>query len=309
LDTYYVELSAQSIHHPEIEDNPARARWNLVRRRIRDGSFFIYAQDLTLESTFHDRFQEESETTSPRSIAVPRARARESISFERIISQANEMVAQRIPVIELNPVAAVPRRLADAHSVRASDPGNRSATSSYEKHLDRKAAQRVSTFISGNLKAIRRLSRMDISSTALDHALGSLRDLPRQTLSVEPPHPRSVYSPPNERASSRPPSRMVREPSQEYLHIRRAPSRSDMSIAGRDPSQERVRRSGSEPENVLYNRRLGSVNGHSRSNSSGSGRISALPGSPRPAYRRGPGSVNSDQGDVVARALESLRMR
>jgi hypothetical protein len=246
--------------------------------------------------------------TSPSSVAVPRARARESISFERIISQANEMVAQSIPRIELMPAATAPRRLAEAHSVRASDPGNRSATSSYEKHLDRKAAQRVSTFISGNLKAIRRLSRMDISSTALDHALGSL-NTPRQSLSVEPPQPRSVYSPQSERASSRPPSRMVREPSQEHLQIRRAPSRSGLSVSGRNPSEERVRRSGSEPENVLYNRRLGSVSGHSRSNSSGSGRMSALPGSPRPTYRRGPGSVSSDQGDVVARALETLRMR
>lgn len=162
LDTFYVELSAQSLYHPEIEPNPARARWRLVRRRIYDGSFFIYTQDLSFDSI--------------PSFEFPTASKRISISFDRVISQANEMVAaslhrqrasedhENLSILIQRP----PRRLADAHLHRAEDTGR--GLSSFERHIDRKAANRISTFLTGNMKAIRRLSRA-VNVGELEHAL------------------------------------------------------------------------------------------------------------------------------------------
>ena len=166
LDTYFVELSAQSLYHPELEVNPARARWRLVRRRIRDGSFFLYTQDLILDSEHFGSFPTEP-LTIPK---TPRGRQRESISFDRIISQASAMVQQSSRSHSHTPQlhSPQPRRLADSHTLRAFDTGR--GASSYEKHLDRKTVNRVSTFLSGNLKAIRRLSRVDL--TSLEHAVG-----------------------------------------------------------------------------------------------------------------------------------------
>ena len=40
LHTFYVDLSAHSVYNPDIEDNPARTRWKVLARRIKDGSFF-----------------------------------------------------------------------------------------------------------------------------------------------------------------------------------------------------------------------------------------------------------------------------
>ncbi|KAF8471890.1 hypothetical protein BDZ91DRAFT_716758 [Kalaharituber pfeilii] len=186
LETYYAELAAQSLYHPEIEDNPARARWNFIKRRIRDGSFFLYTQDISFESE-HERFDADADLPET---YKPRARkARESIGFGQIISQANEMIKQSFDaqlqqqlsngsrfqggrLDDINEmVAAPPRRLADAHSRRAEDSGR--GGSSYEKHLERKAAHRMSSFLSGNLKAIRRLSRAALDTTALEHAMAT----------------------------------------------------------------------------------------------------------------------------------------
>jgi hypothetical protein len=162
LDTFYVELSAQSLYHPRIESNPARARWHLVRRRIYDGSFFIYTQDLNFDSISSFEF--------------PVASKRISVSFDRVISQANEMVAASLHRQQASEdhdnlstlIQRPPRRLADVHSRRAEDTGR--DLSSFERHIDRKAANRISTFLTGNMKAVRRLSRA-VDVGALEHAL------------------------------------------------------------------------------------------------------------------------------------------
>jgi len=287
LDTYYVELSAQSLYHPEMEDNPARARWRLVRRRIRDSSFFLYTQDITLDTIRSNRFDPASLPDTGRS--------RLSISFDRVISQANEMVQQSLHRHEasedrdnLSSLQRPPRRLADAHSRRAEDSGL-SGVSSYEKHLDRRAAHRVSTFLTGNMKAIRRLSQA-VDVTALEHALGSSNT-------------------PRERSRSRTPlgSRIPTQP---------APLRPESR--GRQRSEHR-----SEREFAILNstrmkglERSGSVSSSSSSSSSSRGeRQTFLPGSPRDSLRtpmqkgRRAGAGTRNEGEVVARALEGLRVR
>src|SRR5690606_19356006 len=49
LEGFYSEVGRMSMYHPEMEENPARARWAVVRRRIRDGSFFVLAREVELE--------------------------------------------------------------------------------------------------------------------------------------------------------------------------------------------------------------------------------------------------------------------
>ncbi|KAF8536061.1 hypothetical protein BDD12DRAFT_935731 [Trichophaea hybrida] len=174
LDTYYVELSALSLYHPEIEPNPARTRWRIVRRRIRDGSFFVYTQDITIDS-------------SGLSAMAMGGRSRLSVTFDQVISQANAMVQQSLSqqqdqrghdnISELQQQRPQ-KRLADTHARRAKDSSGLLGVSSYEKHLDRRAAYRVSTFLEENMKAIRRLSRAVNGTAALDHALGSSRATP-----------------------------------------------------------------------------------------------------------------------------------
>lgn len=51
LEGYYTTLSQESIYRPEIENNPARTRWNNVRRKITDGSFFVLAQPPDMTSS------------------------------------------------------------------------------------------------------------------------------------------------------------------------------------------------------------------------------------------------------------------
>ncbi|KAL2130772.1 hypothetical protein VTI74DRAFT_5971 [Chaetomium olivicolor] len=44
LEVFYSKLARLKVCQPELENNPARARWDLVRTKVRDGSFFILAQ-------------------------------------------------------------------------------------------------------------------------------------------------------------------------------------------------------------------------------------------------------------------------
>jgi hypothetical protein len=43
LEGFYAKLARYSVFQPAMERNPARARWNILKRKIRDGSFFALA--------------------------------------------------------------------------------------------------------------------------------------------------------------------------------------------------------------------------------------------------------------------------
>lgn len=164
-----------------MEGNPARSRWRLVRRRIFDGSFFLFAQDVSLEN---QKVVESGEPVSPFQ-PLKQARMRQSVSFNQIVSNANDMVnrlnhgrsiesfLQSKPSSELpgNLPEKSPRRLADMHTTRAARSEN--PKSSYTEHLDRKAANRMTNFISENVRALRRLSRipLDIDPVGMQHAI------------------------------------------------------------------------------------------------------------------------------------------
>lgn len=171
-----------------MEENPARARWRLVKRRIFDGSFFLFTQEVSLDSQPLDSINEPMSPFQP----LRQARMRQSVSFNQIVSNANDMVSRLNhgrgletmrskarheqehdfreddrDTITVQPL----RRLADMHTTRAIKSEN--LISSYTEHLDRKAASRMSTFMSENVKALRRLSRipLDLNPVTLQHAM------------------------------------------------------------------------------------------------------------------------------------------
>lgn len=164
LANYYNELATLSVYHPEMEKNPARARWKLLRRRIKDGSFFLFTQDIGLDS--HSAALEDAlnfEGAQP-----PRSRAsrrpRDSISFEAIMAAAQ--VSSPPPPMPVQ----VPEKpsLAAAHTLRAQP---QLSGTTFSRGIDNQAAHRISQFIGQNLKAIRRLSRVSDNVNLLDAAL------------------------------------------------------------------------------------------------------------------------------------------
>lgn len=48
LEIFYANVAQYSVYQPTIERNPARTRWRLVRSSVRDGSFFVLTQNLSM---------------------------------------------------------------------------------------------------------------------------------------------------------------------------------------------------------------------------------------------------------------------
>jgi hypothetical protein len=185
VETFYTELAALSLYHPESEANPARARWKFLQRRIKDGSFFVLARKiapLNLDKPIQSTTSFESKRNK-----------RQSVSFDHILSQAVSSVSRmnhpskgrttskragggvprsRSPLAipeesEIPPVPTRPIRLADAHTARARGPSN---STSYEEQNMRKAANRMSQFMAGKIKDMRRLSK-NFNALSLEHAM------------------------------------------------------------------------------------------------------------------------------------------
>lgn len=166
VDSFYVDLAAQSLYHPEREANPSRTRWKFLQRRIKDGSFFVLTRDMAPIS-LDQPIRAASSFESKRS-------KRQSISFDHVLSQAVTSVAKanksgsrragggRSPstIREEDENGQVmplrPRRLADAHTDRARG-GNHSTSN--EDQITMRSANKMSQFMSGKMKDIRRLSK------------------------------------------------------------------------------------------------------------------------------------------------------
>lgn len=149
LEAYYSSLAQESIYRPEIENNPARTRWNNVRRKIVDGSFFILAQPPDMAAS-------EDFSTGPRT----RQNGPE-VDFAEIFANAQhtlQLHSQTQPVQTYE--HQQPRRLADAHTVRATT--NVQAPSTFESQQQGIALRGMSAFITDNMSTIRRLSRLPV---------------------------------------------------------------------------------------------------------------------------------------------------
>lgn len=175
FEGFYVDLAAVSLYHPEREANPARTRWKFIQRRIKDGSFFL----LTRENVPIDLDQPIRSAQTFES----RRNKRQSVSFDQVLSQAvksvakaNKNVAGRTngapqsrgaPPNEDRLQPSRPRRLADAHTERAIG----SKSTSNEDSLNLRAANKMSQFMTGKMKEIRRLSKVPINGLSLENAM------------------------------------------------------------------------------------------------------------------------------------------
>lgn len=148
LEAYYASLAQESIYRPEIENNPARTRWNNVRRKIKDGSFFVLAQPLNMSSS------------DGMSISLRARQNGVEVNFAQIFASAQQTLQLNTRSLPSHQdyEPRTPRRLADAHTVRAAK--TLQAPSSFESQQQGNALRRMSTFITDNMTTIRRLSRL-----------------------------------------------------------------------------------------------------------------------------------------------------
>jgi sulfite reductase alpha subunit-like flavoprotein/cytochrome b involved in lipid metabolism len=173
LEGFYSKLAQHSVYHPEMEQNPARSRWHLLRRKIRDGSFFILTQDLGMgtKSVYSTH------------------RGQNAIEFDQVMSQIQQSIS----------TSPVPMRqnleLTEQHMVRGQATPN--GVSPYESHENGHAVRRMSTFISNNIRNIRRLSKLPPSGVSLEHLMNTYRP------PTPHPHQNRLPTPPLSRKPSR----------------------------------------------------------------------------------------------------------
>lgn len=152
LEVFYSRLAQHTIYRPEIEHNPARTRWGLVRRRIRDGSLFVLA---TRAGAVPDEAQ-----------ALSRAHR---VDFQSVLSRVQQTIEQTPAA---RPAMGVhhEKPLNERHYARALVPAD--APSAVETYENTSAARRMSAFIDSNKRAMRRLSR--VPATYLETTLGQM---------------------------------------------------------------------------------------------------------------------------------------
>lgn len=137
LEVFYAKLAQHKVYQPALERNPARARWNLVRRRVRDGSFFILTQNTVLGAA---------------PAYMPAHTRGADVDFDAVMARIQASI-HAAP--KLRPA---PRTLNAMHLARASTPP--AETNAVTTHGNNSAMRAMSSFIDANMRSIRRLSKM-----------------------------------------------------------------------------------------------------------------------------------------------------
>lgn len=155
LEIFYANLGRHSIYNPNIERNPARTRWRLVRQRIRDGSFFLLARNVSIGAV----------------MSPTRSRAfQTSIEFDDVMHQVRQGLGQA-PSGSRRPAAQDGRMtLNEMHTARTKEPVN--GISAFESHENSSALNRMTSFIDSNQRAIRRLSKLPTNMAAFGQQAG-----------------------------------------------------------------------------------------------------------------------------------------
>ncbi|KAJ4386243.1 hypothetical protein N0V93_009136 [Gnomoniopsis smithogilvyi] len=180
LENFYANLARHSVYNPTIEANPARTRWQLVRQRVRDGSFFLLTRNLSMGAV---------------ATAAASSNFQTSIDFDRVMSQVRQGLSTS-PVTMQNNAAQVKMTLNEMHTARTQAPLN--GTSAFESHENSTAMRRMSSFIDKNMRAIRRLSKMPTHFPPMD---GSYQ-MSMNGLGIVPPQSGGRPTPPHSRGSS-----------------------------------------------------------------------------------------------------------
>lgn len=172
LETFYTKLAQHSVYHPEMEHNPARTRWILLRRKIRDGSFFILTNDMAMGITPTTHFPQRSQG---------------AVDFDQVISQVQRSIT-RAPVPSRQPLS-----VSEQHMAR--NQPSLTGVSAHESNENGHAMKRMNSFMSTNMRAIRRLSKLPSSGVSLEQLMNT----------YQPPVPEvpAAYKYPTPASSSR----------------------------------------------------------------------------------------------------------
>ncbi|KAF4632905.1 hypothetical protein G7Y89_g5214 [Cudoniella acicularis] len=175
LEGFYSKLAPLSVYRPEMEQNPARTRWSLLRRKIQDGSFFILTQDIGVL------------TPQKNPYASQYLRGNE-VELDHVITQIQQSI-KRAPTLHPKALDLTAQHVARGQAT----PSNQ--VSAYESSENNHALKRMSSFMTSNMKAIRRLSKMPPQgSLSFEQLMNTYR--PNSAAAVLP-------TPPSSRGSSR----------------------------------------------------------------------------------------------------------
>ncbi|KAI1340878.1 cytochrome b5-like Heme/Steroid binding domain-containing protein [Xylariaceae sp. FL0016] len=196
LGVFYAQLAQHSVYRPDLEHNPARTRWSLVRRLMQDGSLFVLAHkaETDLMNAAH---------SVP---FVSRSNPNQNIDFDDVMSQVHATLGSAPPTHATAPQP--PLTLNAVHQSRGRSAGDASAVATRENNGALKA---MSSFVQKNNKAIRRLSKMPPGGMSFEDIQKSVA-LDLQQLNIgdaRPHHGVALPTPPSSRGSSRSPTRLV----------------------------------------------------------------------------------------------------
>ena len=185
LEVFYSKLSQLSMYQPEIEVNPGRTRWELVRRCMRDGSLFVLTSSASMEAQ-PDRYT-----------------STDTVEFDNILSQIQNTISRSAP-------SQQQQQQLQQQSSRGStkptqqkrfraDAPSKNSPSAMESHEHNSAVHRMETFIDSNKRAMRRLSKLPATAPAdLEQLMKAMNEQNQQHTIVQGPP-----SPPSSRESSR----------------------------------------------------------------------------------------------------------
>lgn len=154
LAVFYAQLAQCSVYHPELEHNPARTRWALVRRYVYDGSLFVLAQKAESEMMLDSR---------PSSYYMSKKNPNKPIDFDKLMSQVHRSLGSG-RTADAEPPSA-PLTLNAMHQQRGRSTGTTSAVASRE---NAGALRAMSLFVEKNRKVIRRLSKLPTAPLDLE---------------------------------------------------------------------------------------------------------------------------------------------
>lgn len=142
LEAFYSRLAQCSVYQPEIEHNPARTRWALVRRRVRDGSFFIMTSSAEISSEQSNRYY------------MPPSITNQQVYFDSVLQQLQSglHISQDVP----SNAPHAPLTMNAVHQARGRSTGDASALATFE---NTNALRAMNAFVEKHGRDIRRLSR------------------------------------------------------------------------------------------------------------------------------------------------------
>lgn len=155
LEIFYANLGRYSVYNPNIESNPARTRWRLVRQRVRDGSFFLLTRNISIGAVMSPTRSKAFQT---------------SIEFDDVMSQVRQGLGATSSTVRRLPVQDARMTLNEMHTARTKAPLN--GISAFESHENRSALKRMTSFLDTNQRAIRRLSKIPTTMSPFSQEMG-----------------------------------------------------------------------------------------------------------------------------------------